>query len=404
MVFSDAAPLTGEAAEDEADVNPKNTVFDINRLLGRKYDDAELQEEMKRFPFKVIEKAGKPQIEVDIRGQTALFTPEEVSAMILAKMKESAESYLGTTVTDAVIAVPAHFDNSHCQAIKDAGRIAGLNVLKTINEPSAVAVAHSLDKVPAGERRVLVLDYGGSNSSVSAMNIEEGILDTKSTVGNAHLGGKDLDTRLAEYCGREFQDKHQRVGHIADFCHEGDESLTCICKDLSSDAHALRRLRAACERAKHTLSSSENASIEIDSLFDDIDFSTSITRARFEQLCGDLLSPVTNLFRRILSESGMDRRDVDDVILSGGSSRIPLIQELVPALFNIEPKISINPDEDVACGAAVKASILSSGNGAEVDIELGDEDGGGMPGGDSGGSRHAGGAGGHKSVTIEDAD
>ena len=214
VVFSDTEPLTGEAAEDQAEVNPKNTVFDTNRLIGRKFDDAELQKDVKRFPFKVIEKGGKPQIEVDLRGETAQFTPEEISAMILAKIKESAENYLGTTVTDAVIAVPAHFNDSHRQAMKDAGRIAGLNVLNTINESSAAAVAHSLDTDTEKERHVLVLDYGGSDVNVSAMTVHEGIVETTSSAGNANLGGKELDTRLVDHCGHEFYQRHNKVGYI----------------------------------------------------------------------------------------------------------------------------------------------------------------------------------------------
>ena len=206
--------MTGEAAEDEADVNPRNTVFDTNRLIGRKYDDAELQEEMKRFPFKVIEKAGRPQIEVDIRGETALFTPEEISAMILAKIKESAESYLGTTVTDAVISVPAHFSDSHRQGMKDAGRIAGLNVLRIISEPSAAVVAHELNKGPTRQHQALVLDCGRSDINVSAMTVEDGVIETKATARDAHHGGKDLDSRLAEYFGHEFQGRYNKVGHI----------------------------------------------------------------------------------------------------------------------------------------------------------------------------------------------
>ncbi|CAG7853789.1 Heat shock protein HSS1 [Serendipita indica DSM 11827] len=338
--FSDTERLIGDAAKNQTALNPHNTVFDAKRLIGRKFDDAEVQSDIKHFPFKVINKGGKPVIQVEYRGEQKEFTPEEISSMVLLKMKETAESYLGGTVKDAVVTVPAYFNDSQRQATKDAGVIAGLNVLRIINEPTAAAIAYGLDKKVEGERNVLIFDLGGGTFDVSLLTIEEGIFEVKATAGDTHLGGEDFDNRLVNFFVQEFKRKHK--------------------KDLSSNARALRRLRTACERAKRTLSSAAQTTIEIDSLFEGIDFYTSITRARFEELCQDLFRGTLEPVEKVLRDSKIDKSNVHEIVLVGGSTRIPRIIKLVSDFFNgKEPNKSINPDEAVAYGAAVQAAILS---------------------------------------------
>ncbi|GMG20085.1 unnamed protein product [Ambrosiozyma monospora] len=340
VAFTDTERLIGDAAKNQAAMNPANTVFDAKRLIGRKFDDAEVQGDVKHFPFKVVNKAGKPQIQVDFKGETKVFTPEEISSMILVKMKETAESYLGTKVNDAVITVPAYFNDSQRQATKDAGLIAGLNVMRIINEPTAAAIAYGLDKKEDGERNVLIFDLGGGTFDVSLLSIEDGIFEVKATAGDTHLGGEDFDNRLVNHFINEFKRKNK--------------------KDLSGNQRALRRLRTACERAKRTLSSSAQTSIEIDSLFEGIDFYTSITRARFEELCQDLFRSTVDPVEKVLKDAKLDKSQVDEIVLVGGSTRIPKVQKLVSDFFNgKEPNRSINPDEAVAYGAAVQAAILS---------------------------------------------
>lgn len=317
-----------------------NTVFDAKRLIGRKFADAEVQADMKHFPFKIIDKGGKPYVQIEFKGETKVFSPEEISSMVLTKMRETAESYLGGTVNNAVITVPAYFNDSQRQATKDSGLIAGLNVLRIINEPTAAAIAYGLDKKTVGERNVLIFDLGGGTFDVSLLTIEEGIFEVKATAGDTHLGGEDFDNRLVNHFVQEFKRKHK--------------------KDLTSNARALRRLRTACERAKRTLSSSAQTSIEIDSLYEGIDFYTSITRARFEELCQDLFRSTMEPVERVLRDSKIDKSSVHEIVLVGGSTRIPKVQKLVSDFFNgKEPNKSINPDEAVAYGAAVQAAILS---------------------------------------------
>ena len=332
-------------------MNPQNTVFDAKRLIGRKFADAEVQADMKHFPFKVIEKTGKPVIQVEFKGETKAFTPEEISSMVLTKMRETAESYLGGTVNNAVVTVPAYFNDSQRQATKDAGLIAGLNVLRIINEPTAAAIAYGLDKKTEGERNVLIFDLGGGTFDVSLLTIEEGIFEVKSTAGDTHLGGEDFDNRLVNHFVNEFKRKHK--------------------KDLSTNNRALRRLRTACERAKRTLSSSAQTSIEIDSLYEGIDFYTSITRARFEELCQDLFRSTMEPVERVLRDAKIDKSSVHEIVLVGGSTRIPKIQKLVSDFFNgKEPNKSINPDEAVAYGAAVQAAILSGDTSSKSTNEI----------------------------------
>jgi len=339
VAFSDTERLIGDAAKNQVAMNPINTVFDAKRLIGRRFDAPEVQSDMKHWPFKVVDVATKPQIEVEYKGENKRFTPEEISAMVLVKMKEIAEAYLGGSVKDAVITVPAYFNDSQRQATKDAGVISGLNVLRIINEPTAAAIAYGLDKKVQGERNVLIFDLGGGTFDVSLLTIEDGIFEVKATAGDTHLGGEDFDNRLVAHFSDEFKRKHK--------------------KDLSTNPRALRRLRTACERAKRTLSSAAQTSIEIDSLFEGVDFYTSITRARFEELCSDLFRGTLDPVEKVLRDSKIDKNSVHEIVLVGGSTRIPKVQKLVSDFFGgKEPNKSINPDEAVAYGAAVQAAIL----------------------------------------------
>merc|ERR1712223_1975838 len=308
---------------------------------GRKYGDASVQADMKHWPFKVIERSTKPMIEVEYKNETKTFTPEEISAMVLTKMKETAEAYLGHEIKDAVVTVPAYFNDSQRQATKDAGVICGLNVLRIINEPTAAAIAYGLDKKKgSAECNVLIFDLGGGTFDVSILTIEEGIFEVKSTAGDTHLGGDDFDNRMVDHFVKEFQRKHK--------------------KDMSANKRAVRRLRTACERAKRTLSASAQANIEIDSLFEGIDFYTSVTRARFEELCADLFRGTLEPVEKSLRDAKMDKSAINDIVLVGGSTRIPKIQKLISDFFNGKDlNKSINPDEAVAYGAAVKAAILT---------------------------------------------
>ncbi|RIB18933.1 hsp71-like protein [Gigaspora rosea] len=340
VAFTDTQRLIGDAAKNQVSMNPYNTVFDAKRLIGSKFNDPEVQSYMKHWPFKVIEKNGKPYIQVEFKGETKQFTPEEISSMVLLKMKETAEAFLGTRVTNAVISVPAHFNQAKRQATKDAGMIAGLNALYIINEPTAAAIAYGLDKKTAGELNVLIFDLGGGTFDVTLLTIEEGIFEVKATAGDAYLGGEDFDNHLVNHFVQEFKRNFK--------------------KNLTTNARALRRLRTACERAKRTLSSSAQTSIEIDSLFEGIDFYTSLTRARFEELNQDLFRSTMEPVEKVLRDSKIDKSQVHEIVLVGGSTRIPKIQKMVSEFFNgKEPNKSINPDEAVAYGAAVQAAIFS---------------------------------------------
>ncbi|EYE99577.1 molecular chaperone Hsp70 [Aspergillus ruber CBS 135680] len=350
VAFTDTERLIGDAAKNQVAMNPHNTVFDAKRLIGRRYNDAEVQADMKHYPFKIADQGGKPVVEVEFKGETKQFTPEEISSMILVKMRETAEAYLGGTVNNAVVTVPAYFSDSQRQATKDSGLIAGLNVLRIINEPTAAAIAYGLDKKGEGERNVLIFDLGGGTFDVSLLTIEEGIFEVKATAGDTHLGGEDFDNRLVNHFVNEFKRKHK--------------------KDLTTNARALRRLRTACERAKRTLSSAAQTSIEIDSLFEGIDFYTSITRARFEELCQDLFRGTMEPVERVLRDAKIDKSSVHEIVLVGGSTRIPKIQRLVSDFFNKDANKSINPDEAVAYGAAVQAAILSGDTSSKSTNEI----------------------------------
>jgi len=345
--FTDSERLIGDAAKNQVAMNPTNTIFDAKRLIGRKFDDPSVQSDMKHWPFDVVSDGGKPKLKVEFKGENKTFFPEEISSMVLIKMKETAEAYLGSTITNAVITVPAYFNDSQRQATKDAGVISGLNVLRIINEPTAAAIAYGLDKKVSGEKHVLIYDLGGGTFDVSILTIEDGIFEVKSTSGDTHLGGEDFDNRMVNHFVTEFKRKHK--------------------KDLAGNKRALRRLRTACERAKRTLSASAQASIEIDSLFEGIDFYTSITRARFEELNADLFRGTMDPVEKSLRDAKMDKSDIHEIVLVGGSTRIPKVQKLLQDFFSgKELNKSINPDEAVAYGAAVQAAILSGDKSEEV--------------------------------------
>lgn len=347
VAFTDSERLIGDAAKNQAALNPGNTVFDAKRLIGRRWEEPAVRADMKHWPFRVVGDGGKPKIQVRFKGEDKTFNPEEISSMVLVKMKETAEAYLGHAVSDAVITVPAYFNDSQRQATKDAGVIAGLNVLRIVNEPTAAAIAYGLDKGRSGERNVLIFDLGGGTFDVSVLTIEDGVFEVKSTAGDTHLGGEDFDNRLVDHFVEEFKRKHQ--------------------KDVGHDQRALRRLRTACERSKRTLSSSSQASVQIDSLFQGTDFYTSITRARFEELCADLFRATLEPVENALRDAKMDKSQIHDVVLVGGSTRIPKIQKLLREFFHgRELNKSINPDEAVAYGAAVQAAVLSGDTSDQV--------------------------------------
>ncbi|XP_064634267.1 heat shock protein 70 A1-like [Lineus longissimus] len=341
VAFTDTERLLGDAAKNQVAMNPRNTIFDAKRLIGRNFNDSPVQSDMKHWPFKVVCESNKPKIEVEYKGERKLFAAEEVSSMVLTKMRETAEAYLGQKVTDAVVTVPAYFNDGQRLASKDAGCIAGLNVLRIINEPTAAALAYGLDKNLRGEKNVLIFDLGGGTFDVSILTVDEGSLfEVKSTAGDTHLGGEDFDNRMVDHFVQEFKRKYR--------------------KDISGNARALRRLRTACERAKRSLSSGAEASIEIDSLYEGTDFYTKITRARFEDLCADIFRKTLEPVEKALRDAKMDKSMINDVVLVGGSTRIPKIQKLLQDFMGgKELNKSINPDEAVAYGAAVQAAILT---------------------------------------------
>merc|ERR1719357_700816 len=332
----------------------KNTIFDAKRLIGRKFNDPIVKADMKLWPFEVKSgSGGRPVIEVEFKGEKRQFFPEEVSSMVLSKMKETAEAYIGESVKDAVVTVPAYFNDSQRQATKDAGRIAELEVLRIINEPTAAAIAYGLDKANAEEQNVLIFDLGGGTFDVSLLTIDEGVFEVMATAGDTHLGGEDFDNALVDHCTKDFKRKHK--------------------KDMTSNARSMRRLRTQCEQAKRTLSAAVRATIEVDSLFDGIDFHITITRAKFEQLCNEQFRNCLEPCRKVLQDAKISKNEVNEVVLVGGSTRIPKIQALLSQFFNGKRlNKSINPDEAVAYGACVQAAILSGGgNGAaKPDIVL----------------------------------
>jgi len=348
VAFTETERLIGDAAKNQATLNPSNTVYDAKRLIGRKFDDPVVQSDRNNWPFEVIDEAGKPKIRVQTKAAWKSFTPEEISSMVLTKMKEIAEAYLGEEVKDAVVTVPAYFNDSQRQATKDAGLIAGLNVKRIINEPTAAALAYGLEKNLSGEKNVLIFDLGGGTFDVSILTIDEGsFFEVQSTAGNTHLGGEDFDSRMVDHFVEEFKLKFKN--------------------DLKGNPRALRRLKTACERAKRTLSSSTQANIEIDSLSDGIDFYSRITRAKFEELCVDLFRSCLEPVKQALTDAQFDKSQIHEVVLVGGSTRIPKVQQLLEEFFTDQLlNKSINPDEAVACGAAIQAAILSGDQSSEI--------------------------------------
>ncbi|GAX14592.1 heat shock 70kDa protein 1/8 [Fistulifera solaris] len=351
VAFTETERLIGDAAKSQAAMNAHNTIFDAKRLIGRKFTDPGVQSDMKHWPFSVVSgPGGTPIIEVEYKGEKKQFKAEEISSMVLTKMKEIAEAYLGKEVKNAVITVPAYFNDSQRQATKDAGSIAGLNVLRIINEPTAAAIAYGLDQ-KGDEKNVLIFDLGGGTFDVSLLTIEEGIFEVKATAGDTHLGGEDFDNRMVDYFLQEFKKRHR--------------------KDMSQNQRSLRRLRTACERAKRTLSSSTQAHIEIDSLFDGIDFNSTITRARFEDLCMDYFKKCIEPCEKVLRDSKIAKNQVHEIVLVGGSTRIPKVQSMLSEFFNGKDLCkTINPDEAVAFGATVQAAILSGADKSEKLSEL----------------------------------
>ncbi|CAF4692571.1 unnamed protein product [Rotaria sp. Silwood1] len=326
-----------------------DTVFDVKRLIGREFSDPSVQQDIKHFPFKVIEKNSKPIIEINTGKQEKLFTPEEISAMVLGKMRETAEAYLGKKVTHAVVTVPAYFNDAQRQATKDAGTIAGLNVIRIINEPTAAAIAYGLDKKEE-EKNILVFDLGGGTFDVSLLTIDNGVFEVVATNGDTHLGGEDFDQRVMEHFIKLFKKK---TG-----------------KDVRKDNRAVQKLRREVEKAKRTLSSQHQTKIEIESFFDNEDFSETLTRAKFEELNMDLFRSTMKPVQKVLEDSDLKKTDIAEVVLVGGSTRIPKIQQLVKEFFDgKEPSRGINPDEAVAYGAAVQAGVLS-GEESTGDIVL----------------------------------
>ena len=349
VAFNQHERLIGDAAKNQATLNPANTIFDVKRLMGRRFQDETVQSDAKFWPFKLIEErgSGKPRMVVDnYLGHRKEFSPEEISAMVLTKMKETAEAYLGREngVKKAVITVPAYFNDAQRQATKDAGTIAGLEILRIINEPTAAAMAYGLSSSSLNkdekEKNVLIFDLGGGTFDVSILAIESGVFEVKATAGDTHLGGEDFDNLLVKHFTAEFKRKYN--------------------KDIGQNKRSQRRLRTACERAKRTLSSSAQATVEIDSLFEGIDFHSSITRARFEELCGDLFRKTLVPVERALRDAKLDKGRIDEIVLVGGSTRIPKVQKLLREFFGgKELNKSVNPDEAVAYGAALQAAILS---------------------------------------------
>jgi heat shock protein 5 len=345
VAFTDEERLVGDAAKNQAAANPRNTIFDVKRMIGRKFSDKDVQGDMKHFPFDVIEKDGKPNVRVEVNGSPKTFTPEEISAMILGKMKEVAESYLGKKVTHAVVTVPAYFNDNQRQATKDAGILAGLNVLRIVNEPTAAAIAYGLDKTD-GERQIIVYDLGGGTFDVSLLSIDRGVFEVLSTAGDTHLGGEDFDQRVINHFAKQYNKKHN--------------------VDITKDLKTMGKLKREAEKAKRTLSSQMSTRIEIEAFHNGNDFSETLTRAKFEELNIDLFKKTLKPVEQVLKDAKVKKEDVDDIVLVGGSTRIPKVQALIEEYFSgKKASKGINPDEAVAFGAAVQGGVLSGEEGTE---------------------------------------
>jgi heat shock protein 1/8 len=350
VAFTETERLIGDAAKNQSAINPENTIFDAKRLIGRKFSDPDAQDDIRQFPFLVeADENDKPLIKVKKGEDNMEFHAEQVSSMVLVNMKEVAEAYLGESVSNAVITVPAYFNDSQRQATKDAAIIAGLNPLRIINEPTAAAIAYGLETGAgsSGEKNILIFDLGGGTFDVSILSLDDGIYEVKSTGGNTHLGGEDFDSRMVDYCVSDFKRKFK--------------------KDITGNKRAMRRVRTACERTKRTLSSAASSSIEIESLFEGLDYNITITRARFEELCADFFRTTLEVVEKVLRDAHMAKNEIHEVVLVGGSTRIPKIQSILSRFFNDKELCkSINPDEAVAYGAAVQASILTGDKSSKI--------------------------------------
>merc|ERR1719432_241060 len=331
--------LIGDAAKNQATINPENTVFDVKRLIGRKFNEKSVQADKKLFPFALVPKDDKPYVQVVLEGgEKKVFAPEEISAMVLTKMRSTAEAFLGSEVKHAVVTVPAYFNDAQRQATKDAGTISGMTVQRIINEPTAAAIAYGLDK--KAEKNILVYDLGGGTFDVSLLTIDNGVFEVVATNGDTHLGGEDFDQRVMQHFMKIFQKKHG--------------------KDMSKDKRSIQKLRREVEKTKRALSSTHQGRVEIEALYDGVDFSETLTRARFEEINNDLFKNTLGPVKQVLEESGLKKNQIDEIVLVGGSTRIPKVQQLIKDFFNgKEPNRGINPDEAVAYGAAVQAGILS---------------------------------------------
>merc|ERR1711907_790247 len=337
--------MIGEAAKNQATINPSQTLFDVKRLIGRRFKDSTVQKDMKLLPFAIVEKTGKPMISVKVSGADKVMAPEEVSSIVLTKMKEIAENYLGNEVKHAVITVPAYFNDAQRTSTKDAGTISGMNVMRIINEPTAAAIAYGLDKKT--EKNILVYDLGGGTFDVSLLTIDNGVFEVVATNGDTHLGGEDFDQRVMQHFIKTFNKKHN--------------------KDMSKDKRSLQKLRREVEKAKRALSSTHQARVEIEALFDGLDLSETLTRARFEEINADLFKNTLGPVKQVMEDSGLKKNQIDEIVLVGGSTRIPKVQQLIKDFFNgKEPNRGINPDEAVAYGAAVQAGILSGEGGQDT--------------------------------------
>merc|ERR1712054_346345 len=346
VAFDGDERFIGDAAKNQAAINPTNTVFDVKRFIGRKFSDDTVQKDIKLLPFDIKSKDGKPYVEVEVKGERKMYAPEEISAMILGKMKEIAEAFLGKTIANAVVTVPAYFNDAQRQATKDAGTISALNVMRIINEPTAAAIAYGLDK-KGGEKNILVFDLGGGTFDVTVLTIDNGVFEVVATNGDTHLGGEDFDQRVMEYMMKIFKRKHK--------------------KDMSKDKRSIQKLRREVERAKRALSSATQARVEIEALFDGVDFTETLTRARFEELNMDLFKKTLGPVKKVVEDSSFKKSQLDEIVLVGGSTRIPKVQQLIKDYLNgKEPNKGINPDEAVAFGAAVQGGILSGEGGKET--------------------------------------
>ena len=351
VAWSDKERLVGDSAKNQATINPENTVFDVKRLIGRKFSDKTVQADKKLFPFDLVNKKGKPYVEVTVDGKKQQFAPEEVSSMILQKMRSTAENYLDKEIRHAVVTVPAYFNDAQRQATKDAGTISGLSVERIINEPTAAAIAYGLEK-KGGEKNILVFDLGGGTFDVTLLTIDNGVFEVLATNGDTHLGGEDFDQRIMKYFMKMFKKKHK--------------------VSMAKDKRAMQKLRRESERVKRALSTQPQARAEIEALYDGIDFSEALTRARFEELNQDLFKKTLGPVKRVMEDAGLKKSEIDELVLVGGSTRIPKVRKMLQDYFNgKKPNTGINPDEAVAYGAAVQGGILSGDGGdATKDILL----------------------------------